>query len=55
MIERFAAFERGFHKHAQIVFDLALPDIFAELRRAQRKLELLFFIEREPFRLSFSS
>ncbi|MEJ7700285.1 MAG: hypothetical protein WKF71_11655 [Pyrinomonadaceae bacterium] len=45
MVERFAAFERGFHKNAQVVFDLFLPDIFGELRRAQGKFKLLFFVK----------
>ncbi len=45
MIESLAAFECGFHKNPQIVFDFFLSDIFGEFGRAQRQFNLRFVIQ----------
>ena len=43
VVECLAPLERGLHKHAQVLFDLSLADVFAKMRRTQRRLEAALF------------
>src|SRR4029450_11521248 len=42
LIERLGAVARSFDEDPELIADLFLPDIFAELARAERALERLF-------------
>ena len=47
VIESFAAAARGLHIHAQVLFDLTLPDVFVDACRAQREIELAILVAGE--------
>lgn len=48
MIQCLTPFQGGFHEDAKVIFDLFLADIFRQLRRPKRRLELCF-LSREVF------
>jgi hypothetical protein len=47
MVERFAPRARGLHIDAQVLFDLALPDVLLDASRAERQIELTIFVVGE--------
>jgi hypothetical protein len=49
VIERFFPAARGFHVHAEVLFDLALADVLVDAIRAQREIELPIFVAGESF------
>jgi hypothetical protein len=47
VVQCFATIARGFHVHAQVLFDLALADVFVDASRAQRQIELAILVAGE--------